>query len=966
MATTDLEQLLPEGELERLAEYNRGLVLAEKNARALTKTAQTIKFGGSTANDIKTYIQNINTANNLTVTLEGTNKKAAKSYNEFTLSVREYGRVADRAAVSSAKLAASQSEKGEELAKTSIQLQKLNREQKLQAQLNNEAEGSLNKMRAELNLLRMQYDALSGKMRDSDIGHLLLNQINAMDAAVTEIEQNTGRFQRQVGKYQQGMIGVQQVFRELPALGVSLQTFFLGISNNIQQVQDDIGRLQKQGDSMGTIFKKLGASILSVNTLISVGTTLLVLFGDQLFNAEKKTKRLREEIEKHTKAILDNLAAQGKRIQTEDVYYRDDKSVTFLERQVEALKAKGATEEEILEAERQVYLRKRKLVTGELNQVNLVIHSLRESLRIRQNSYVLTNRQESLLAAYRQRLITHVRSINNVTKQEAETQVDAMLKTTNASKIALDELITKAADLKTSLAKEQSDYNNKIIANQKKLSEELKQQQEEAAKEINERGLPNTIARLNYEIALLQDQIQNTQYGTPLLQALIGRKEDLENLVKFYSNGGIIRTVLGIDENPDEVVRDFIDQQIKPILDGIQQELDKIGIAETDALQDLEDSYASGVKTFAQYEQEKTDITNKYAAERLQVEINALRKVLDNTGLTTEQRAEYEKRLKGLELELTQTTNAQKLDADKVYAKESLRIEEELINRKRELRQGLANVTVDLLNFILAKEAKDLDQKQNVINQEKEQRISYINSLAIAEEEKRDRIYNAEQQAFQRQKQIDAQKEALDKRRFRLQQLEAAANVFFKTQEAAAAVQLKAAELLATPATAALAPAALAQLPYIYLNGGLAEAAILAKIVAYKEGTKGKPHPGGLAKVGDGGEHEIVTLPNGYSFITPSTDTIMNLPKGAEVTPFSAIENQSNAALGDSVLQNIVRHYGVNNTFNSKIIVSKLEELNRSLINKPVPVTTIGSGVIKEAVYKGNSRHERIRRNILD
>lgn len=51
----------------------------------------------------------------------------------------------------------------------------------------------------------------------------------------------------------------------------------------------------------------------------------------------------------------------------------------------------------------------------------------------------------------------------------------------------------------------------------------------------------------------------------------------------------------------------------------------------------------------------------------------------------------------------------------------------------------------------------------------------------------------------------------------------------------------------------------------------------------YAKGTSG--HPGGMAVVGDKYGRELVNLPDGRSFISPDTDTMLNLPKGTQVIP---------------------------------------------------------------------------------
>ena len=80
-------------------------------------------------------------------------------------------------------------------------------------------------------------------------------------------------------------------------------------------------------------------------------------------------------------------------------------------------------------------------------------------------------------------------------------------------------------------------------------------------------------------------------------------------------------------------------------------------------------------------------------------------------------------------------------------------------------------------------------------------------------------------------------------------------------------------------------PAGIAGAIFIGTMGALQAAAALAQpIKAYKEGTKGKPHPGGLALVGDGNKAELVLF-DGKAWVTPDHPTVVDLPKGAEVFP---------------------------------------------------------------------------------
>ncbi|MFB8734322.1 hypothetical protein ACEQPO_11275 [Bacillus sp. SL00103] len=71
------------------------------------------------------------------------------------------------------------------------------------------------------------------------------------------------------------------------------------------------------------------------------------------------------------------------------------------------------------------------------------------------------------------------------------------------------------------------------------------------------------------------------------------------------------------------------------------------------------------------------------------------------------------------------------------------------------------------------------------------------------------------------------------------------------------------------------------------LTGFLVKWACLKKI-KYRNGhakicKRTGGHPGGPAILGDGGMQELFITPGGQMGLSPSTDTMMNLPKGTEV-----------------------------------------------------------------------------------
>lgn len=169
--------------------------------------------------------------------------------------------------------------------------------QKDQIIQSNAEEGSITALRKQLILLIKDYDDLGRVRRGGDAGKALLTQISNVQKELNAAEQASGRFQRNVGNYASAWNGlgnsVQQVARELPSLAVSANTFFLAISNNLPILVDEIAKARKEyanfkaelkaGNkdvkAVAPVWQQLTRSILSWQTALVVGLTLLSVYG---------------------------------------------------------------------------------------------------------------------------------------------------------------------------------------------------------------------------------------------------------------------------------------------------------------------------------------------------------------------------------------------------------------------------------------------------------------------------------------------------------------------------------------------------------------------------------------------------------------------------------------------------------------------------------------------------------------
>lgn len=128
---------------------------------------------------------------------------------------------------------------------------------------------------AEIKKLESQMDKLNAKM-------LKLAATPSIGPSANEIDAVTK-------KYNGLNMSIQQIARELPAAAMGPQMFFMAISNNLPIFADELSRARKEyaeltakGKEGTPVWKQLASSIVSWQTLLSVGIMLLVTYGNEI------------------------------------------------------------------------------------------------------------------------------------------------------------------------------------------------------------------------------------------------------------------------------------------------------------------------------------------------------------------------------------------------------------------------------------------------------------------------------------------------------------------------------------------------------------------------------------------------------------------------------------------------------------------------------------------------------------
>lgn len=236
---------------------------------------------------------------------------------ELTSARKQQKATVDPLAQAQEKLAYAQSEENQQLKLYSTQIREANQIAQLQATIANSAEGSYNRLSAQYALNKIRLNQMSAAEREAaDSGKKLEAETNAIYQQMIKLQEATGNYRLSVGHYQKtwdGLgISISQVVRELPAVAVSLNTFFLGISNNIPMVVDEIKRLRRQNELLAaegkeqiSVTRSIVKSLFSFNTILVALLTVFSMYGKEIITWIDKTLAGRDAAKSFEDALED-------------------------------------------------------------------------------------------------------------------------------------------------------------------------------------------------------------------------------------------------------------------------------------------------------------------------------------------------------------------------------------------------------------------------------------------------------------------------------------------------------------------------------------------------------------------------------------------------------------------------------------------------------------------------------------
>ena len=194
------------------------------------------------------------------------------------------------------KLAFARSEENRELKLYTSQIREANRVAELEVAIANSAEGSYNRLSAQYALNKIRLNQMGEADEEAVRAKRALElETKALYQQMIKLQEATGNHTLSVGNYKKVWNGlgmsVNQIVRELPAAAISLNTFFLGISNNVPILMDEIkkvrdlnAKLRAEGKQTKSVIGEVTRALFSWNTVMVLLLTVFAMHGEAILN----------------------------------------------------------------------------------------------------------------------------------------------------------------------------------------------------------------------------------------------------------------------------------------------------------------------------------------------------------------------------------------------------------------------------------------------------------------------------------------------------------------------------------------------------------------------------------------------------------------------------------------------------------------------------------------------------------
>lgn len=846
MATTvNSDELIPQRELEAVDYLIKGTETLYGNILKLVDVSQKVRLssfddkslmGAATASD-----------------------RYKRSTDELTIAIKEYETLNKQRAITQAKLSVIETDEAKQLMDSRKALSDKKKEIEAIGNAYKQFTNEVNKSVAAAKSA-MAAEVLAGKATHEWSAETIQLVANAqrLQTQLIAVERTVGDNRRQVGNYNIIAQDMGRILQDTSSFAYGLQQGLMGVGNNIFVVLERMKMMRSEGMGWGEITKQMGLSLVSPINLLTIGINVLTIWAGKLNDSKDSTEDATKANKEYADSISSLINKQRQANTARGAF--TDIGTKQAEKQLELMKAQGASTSAIAAQEKVVAERKKRDLQNEIDAYEKLEQTIRDAFDYYIGQGYKNDVVREKIAADKD-VIKSLKQVTGVSQEEAEKQAIALGDIWNTGMSPLKQFNQKQIELKNQ--QKEIDIDLQISAAERHKDSLDKQTEED--KKYNEirKALLADLAQSNRDAAKLYLEIELRDQESIIQNEKSTADEKIAAYNKYLTAKLGLLTLEKQETMAKAQAEYFAEiEKIDALLVAENRKRDLRLLAEK------------------KFQQELQAIQNNYEVKAYDAQMDASEGIAKNTQPIGPNKRAIEIAKKGI-------ADYQKYR--KKWEEQEKRDHDELIRRKIQNLQAMRQASDAVFNAIqqisensTKRDVARIQQEIKTTDEQAERQKKAVEKSTLSAEEKEQRMAD-----------IDARAE---QRKNLLQQQEA------NRQQRQADFEKGMAILKATIALYVGIAQEIEKGGVIGIATGAAVAAYMATVIAtlsstsvpsYAEGTDS--HPGGWALVGEGKKNgnwvpEFVDMGNGGSFWTKGP-MLVDLPKDTSVTPIDTMSN---------------------------------------------------------------------------
>ena len=251
----------------------------------------------------------------------------------------------------------------------------------------------------------------------------LVANAQKLQTQLLAVDRTVGDSRRNVGNYNMLAMDMGRILQDSASFAYGFGQGMMGVGNNIFVVMERMKMMRSEGIGWSAIVKDMGLSLVSPINLLTIGINVLTIWGTKLNSSKDSTEEATKANKEYADSISSLISKQRQAATSRGAF--TDVGTKQAEKQLELMKAQGASASAIAEQEKIIAEHKKRDLQNEIDAYEKLEQVVRDAFGYYIGQGYKDDVVREKIAADKD-IIKSLKEVTGATQEEAEKQAKAL------------------------------------------------------------------------------------------------------------------------------------------------------------------------------------------------------------------------------------------------------------------------------------------------------------------------------------------------------------------------------------------------------------------------------------------------------------------------------------------------------------------------------------------------------------